>query len=110
MVQIRTETTSSGATVICPEGALDLSAAPALREQLHALVQRGQTRLVVDLSGVDTIDSTGLGALISALKAARKNGGDLRITKPNETVVALLELTSLDWVLKSFESADSAFP
>ena len=109
-MQIRRAVTPSGATVVYPEGDLDMTGAPAVRERLHALVQAGNTRLVVDLSAVDTIDSTGLGALISGLKAARKNGGDLRIAKPNATVVALLELTSVDCVLKSFESPDSAFP
>jgi anti-anti-sigma factor len=83
--------------------------APELREQLHALIRAGNTRVVVDLSGVDSIDSSGLGALISGLKAARQSGGDLRIAAPGEQATAVLELTNLNRVLKSYESADSAF-
>ncbi len=86
-----------------------MMAAPTLREQLHALVQGGQTRIVVDLSGVETIDSSGLGALISGLKAARQGGGDLRIAAPSEQAVAVLELTNLNRVLKAVDSADTAF-
>ena len=81
----------------------------ALREQLRALIQGGNAELVVDLSAVDAIDSSGLGALISGLKAARQSGGDLRIAAPCAQVTAVLELTNLNRVLKSVESPDDAF-
>ena len=109
MAECPTRTTSSGVVVVRPEGRLNMMAAPGLREQLHSLVQGGKTRLVVDLSGVDTIDSSGLGALISGLKAARQSGGDLKIAAPGEQAMAVLELTNLKRVLKSYESADTAF-
>lgn len=96
--------------MLLPDGPLDTVSAPVIRERLHAVVQAGQTRLVVDLSGVDAIDSAGLGALISGLKAARKNGGDLRIVKPNESVQVMLELTSLSVVLRTYDSPEAAFP
>lgn len=92
-----------------PDGRLNMVAAPDLREQLHSLVREGNSRLVVDLSGVDSIDSSGLGALISGLKVARQAGGDLRIAAPGEQAVAVLELTNLNRVLKSYDHADSAF-
>ncbi|MGN6972621.1 STAS domain-containing protein, partial [Neisseria sp. P0009.S001] len=81
-------------------GWLNMVAAPDLREQLRSLVQSGSARVVVDLSGVESIDSSGLGALISGLKAARNAGGDLRISGPNTQVMAVLELTNLNRVLK----------
>ena len=65
-------TTDAGVVVVRPEGRLNMTVAPALREQLHGLVREGKARLVVDLSAVDAIDSSGLGALISGLKAARQ--------------------------------------
>lgn len=104
-----TRTTANGAVVLRPEGRLNMVAAPDLREQLHRLVRGGDTRLVVDLSAVETIDSSGLGALISGLKAARQGGGDLRIASPSEQAMAVLELTNLNRVLKTSDSADSAF-
>jgi anti-sigma B factor antagonist len=104
-----TRITADGALVLRPEGRLNMVAAPDLREQLHGLVRGGTTRIVVDLSAVETIDSSGLGALISGLKAARQGGGDLRIASPNEQALAVLELTNLNRVLKSSDSADSAF-
>lgn len=104
-----TRTTATGAVVLRPEGRLNMVAAPELREQLHSLVRAGSTRLVVDLSAVETIDAFGLGAMISGLKAARQAGGDLRIASPSEQALAVLELTNLNRVLKATESADSAF-
>lgn len=109
MVDCPTRTLGSGVVVVRPEGRLNMMAAPGLREQLHNLVQGGHTRLVVDLSGVETIDSSGLGALISGLKAARQSGGDLRISQPGEQALAVLELTNLNRVLKSYDSANDAF-
>lgn len=109
MVEWPTRTTASGSVVLRPEGRLNMVAAPDLREQLHSLVRAGNNRIVVDLSGVETIDSSGLGALISGLKAARQGGGDLRIASPSEQALAVLELTNLNRVLKSTDSPDTAF-
>lgn len=109
MVEWPTRTNDSGAVVLRPEGRLNMVAAPDLREQLHSLVRAGNARLVVDLAAVETIDSSGLGALISGLKAARQAGGDLRISSPSEQATAVLELTNLNRVLQVIESPDSAF-
>lgn len=108
-MDISTEVTPTGVAVVRPAGAIDATTAAVLREHLHSLVHAGRVRLVVDLSAVDVVDSTGIGVLISGLKAARKNGGDLRVAKPNEWVTKMFELTSLSWVLKSFDSPESAF-
>lgn len=82
--------------------------APLLREQLVTEVERGNNRLIVDLSGVDHIDSAGLSALISGLKAARQSGGSLFITNPSAPVRRILRLTNLHRVLESHDQADEA--
>jgi len=109
MAEWPTRQTAAGVTVVTPDGRLNMVAAPELREQLRTLVQDGASRVVVDLSGVESIDSSGLGALISGLKAARNAGGDLRIAAPNAQVMAVLELTNLNRVLRPRESAEKAF-
>lgn len=109
MTDYPTRTTDSGATVVRPDGRLNMVAAPALRKQLHDLVAAGSPRLVVDLSATEFIDSSGLGALISGLKVARQAGGDLRIAAPTRQVIAVLELTNLNRVLRAHDSADGAF-
>ena len=52
-----------------------MATAPALREELTELLDSGQTRLVVDLSDVETVDSAAIGALLAMLKLARKQAG-----------------------------------
>lgn len=109
MLEWSTKPIGNDTVVIRPEGRLNMAVAPDLREQLRGLVQSGYARVVVDLSDVESVDSSGLGALISGLKAARAAGGDLRIAAPSPQVVAVLELTNLNRVLKPRESAEKAF-
>ena len=94
--------------VVQPTGRLNMVAAPRLREQLRELVETGSRHLVVDLSATEFIDSSGLGALVSGLKAARQAGGDLRIAAPTEQVRRVLTLTKLDKVLTAHETAEAA--
>ena len=96
------------ATVIELNGRLDLLSAAAVRRDLAKAVSEGHHRLVVDLAGVDFIDSTGLGSLISGLKAARLVGGDLRLAAPGAQVRTILQLTTLDRVLKPYKSIEDA--
>lgn len=109
MPSYQTRSVDGDAVVVTPDGRLNMVAAPGLRAQLHDLVAGGSTRIVVDLSGTEFIDSSGLGALVSGLKTARQAGGDLRIATPSQQVEAVLELTNLNRVLRSYPSADAAF-
>ncbi len=84
-------------------------AAPELRDVVDRAVKEGKTRLVIDLSAVEFMDSSGLGALIGALKTARGAGGDLRIAAPGEQVSMVLQLSNVDRILKPYETADAAF-
>ena len=95
-------------TVIRPQGRLDMQSAPELRQELAQLAAGGQQRMVLDLEGVGFMDSSGLGAIISGLKAARQTGGDLRIAGANEQVRLVLQLTSLDRVLHRYHSVEEA--
>jgi anti-anti-sigma factor len=90
------------------KGRLDLMSAPDVRARLTGIVVAGQDRLVVDLLEVPFIDSSGLGALISALKAARQARGDLRIASPDEQPLTVLKLTRLDRVLKPYTTVEEA--
>ena len=83
--------------------------APQLRELINSSVDAGENRISIDLTNVDFIDSSGLGALVNALNVTRKAGGDLRIAAPTEQVKLVLELTNLDRVLKFYPDAETAF-
>ncbi|MEO6533529.1 MAG: STAS domain-containing protein [Pseudolysinimonas sp.] len=95
--------------IIQPSGRLNMVSAGRLREVIAEVVAGGRTRIAVDLAGVDFIDSSGLGALISGLKTARQAGGDLRIAAPTDQVKLVLQLTNMERVLTAFDSAETAF-
>jgi anti-anti-sigma factor len=110
MTSSYTGPTSSRATVVRATGRLDFHTADELREKLLRLIGGGAVRVVVDLSGVESVDSSGIGALVSAYKAARSDGGDLRLAGPNSGVAAVLEMLNLDKVLLACGSPEDAFP
>ena len=109
MSQFDQRTMESGVVVVRPTGRLNMTAARMLREELHAVVESGGTRVVVDLSGIEFIDSSGLGALLSGLKAARQAGGDLHIAAPTRQATTVLKLTNLNRVLRVQPSPEGAF-
>ena len=101
----------NGAMVVRPAGArIDLQVAGEFRMALLQLVEGGHLRLVVDMSDVQFVDSSGLGALVSALKTLRllKRDGDIRLANVQPPVVALLEIIRLHRVFSSYPSVDQA--
>ena len=89
-------------------GRLDLVSATEVKQHLNDAVADGHTRLVVDLGEVIFMDSSGLGALIGGLKAARVAGGDLRLARAGDQVRVVLSLTTLDRVLRCYATPDDA--
>lgn len=77
-------------------GECDIASAPRLREALRPLMPPEVTQLKVDVSGLDFIDSTGLGVIVGALRRLRQGGGDLSLTGAKGAVLRVLEVTRLD--------------
>ena len=103
------ETRDVGAVrVVVLTGALDALAAGEVRSELGGLVKQGVTRLAIDLAGVNRIDSTGLGALVTTLKAARDRGGELVLAGLTPPVRAVVELTRLHRVFDIYGDAEAA--
>lgn len=103
-------TTDAGTTVVVHlDGRLTASTAPQLRSAVEELVAAGKANVVIDLALTSFVDSSGLGALISGLKATRLAGGDLRIAAVPQSVRNVLRLTNLDRVLQARPAVEGAF-
>lgn len=108
-MELRTDvSTLGGWTVVTIHGELDVASAPTLRERLIGMVSEGSTHMVLDLEGLDFLDSTGLGAIISALKRARTNGGDVRLVCTQTRIRRLFEITGLDKAFPLHASLEEA--
>ncbi|MEY2567082.1 MAG: anti-sigma factor antagonist [Actinomycetota bacterium] len=77
-------------------GELDISTAERVRNCFGEVFASGRRRLVVDLSQLDFIDSTGLGVMVAALKRFRSDGGEMTVADPAPRVRKVFELTRLD--------------
>ena len=108
-MKIEVEDGAQGWVVVRPEGRLNMVAAPMVREAIAGVVDSGRAHIAIDLAGVEFIDSSGLGALISGLKTTRQASGDLRIASANEQVRLVLKLTNLERVLTPFDSLEAAY-
>lgn len=89
-------------TIIKPAGVLDGVKANQLCHQVSELLASGNNFVMLDLADVNFIDSSGLGALIIALKMVRTAGGDLYLCSIAEPVRSLLSMTRMD---RLFENA-----
>jgi anti-sigma B factor antagonist len=101
-------TQSDGWSVVAVTGELELATAPRLRQQVVSLIGGGHSHLVIDLSGVDFIDSVGLGVIVGALKRCRTHGGDLMVVGAVPRVRLLFEITRLDEIIDMHPDLDRA--
>jgi anti-sigma B factor antagonist len=79
-----------------------------LHNTLHELRENGKANIVVDLSKVKFMNSSGLGMLISGMTTLRNSGGDLRLANVADRIQSLLVITKLITVFKHFESVEDA--
>ena len=99
-VELKVSTRSQGGRIIMSLGGeIDLYTAPRLHGELASVLSaEGPAQIVVDMSGVDFCDSTGMNVLLSAHRRAREQGGDLELAAPRATVRKILQVTGLETV------------
>jgi anti-sigma B factor antagonist len=97
-----------GIPVLAVRGEIDVASAPELHASLSDLIRQGSEIVMVDLSEVSFIDSSGLGALVGAEKEMRGAGHELRLVVTQPQIMRLLELTGLDQVFTVVASTDAS--
>jgi anti-sigma B factor antagonist len=86
-------------TIVTPQSDFDMGAADTIKRRLTELVDKGRTRLVIDMGLVSYIDSSGLGALVAAMKHARTARGDVKLCALQSGVRSVFEMTRLHKVM-----------
>jgi anti-sigma B factor antagonist len=97
-----------GSTVIEVAGEIDVYTAPKLREKLVSLVEAGSYYLVVDMEGVEFLDSTGLGVLVGGLKRVRAHEGWIDLVCTQGRILRIFRITGLNKVFSIYDTVDQA--
>jgi len=89
-------------------GSLDIATSPTVRAALTEASERDSHRLIVDLTLVDFLDSTGLGALIGGQRRAKEFGGEVRLVAKEGQILRLLRITGLLKVFAVYATLEEA--
>ncbi|MGH9030918.1 MAG: STAS domain-containing protein [Acidimicrobiia bacterium] len=82
-------------TVLRVVGEVDVYTSPALRDELYRVIDSGTPRVALDLSGMEFIDSSGLGVFVGALKRVRERSGELELRGVQPSTRKVLDITGL---------------
>ncbi len=82
--------------------------ATMLNEEIHRLLESGRKKILLNLAGVDAMNSSGLGMLISGLTATKNAGGTLKLASASVKIRGLLTMTKLMSLFEHFDSVDKA--
>lgn len=106
-IDLKTE--EGGETLIFKlRGSLDLATAPTVRAALLDATEKGRHHLIVDLTGLEFLDSTGLGVLIGAHRRTAERNGSFRLIVNDGPILRLLNITGLIAVFAAYRSLDDA--
>ena len=103
-----TEEVVRNASVITILGELDIATSPKVRELLGEAARDGDRPLVIDLTGCEFVDSTGLATLLHGAKPAQNGESNVALVCTGGEVRKLLELTAIDRTIPVYETLDSA--
>jgi anti-sigma B factor antagonist len=106
-LQVSTDTVGA-ATVVRAVGELDLHTAGELSDELTKAVDAREALVVVDLSQVDFMDSTGLSTIVAAVAGMRAYDGELRVVTATEKITKVFTLTGVDQRVGLFRSVAEA--
>src|ERR1700752_5128245 len=97
-----------GFTVIAVSGEIDVYTGPKLREKLISLVDAGSYQLIVDMEGVEFLDSTGLGVLVGGLKRVRAQDGWIDLVCTQSRILRIFKITGLNKVFSIYDTVADA--
>ena len=98
-----------GVTILEPRGKITIGVGDvALREAVHRELEAGHKNVLIDMNGVTTIDSSGIGELVSTYTSVNNRGGKLKLLHIPDKVSDILQITQLISVFESYDDEDEA--
>jgi len=98
----------STACTLSLTGEVDVYTSPQLKKQLLEIIENGCVNIIVDLNGLDFVDSSGLGVLVSCLRRVKEQDGTLRLVCSKESILKIFRITGLDKVFPVFATVEEA--
>ncbi|MEM6795005.1 MAG: STAS domain-containing protein [Acidobacteriota bacterium] len=99
----------SGVTILVPKGKITIGVGDvALRQAVHEALEAGARNILIDLGGVTTVDSSGVGEMVSAYTTVTNRGGKLKLANLPTKVADILQITQLITVFETFEDVEEA--
>ncbi len=93
-----------GVSVIELRGEIDLSTSPSFKEKVYEIIESGKKDVVIDLNGLEFMDSTGLGVLVATLKKTSVEGGSIRLICNKRSILKIFTITGLDKVFSIYDN------
>ena len=94
--------------VITANGDIDSYSVARFKTVLNEMLDAGTNKLIIDMKGVDYVDSSGFGALLGATKRVRPNGGKIILTGCSESVLRIMKITQLDTIFEIYKDYQQA--
>ncbi len=98
--------TNSALKIVQPSGILDKTKAVQLQQQISEVLDKGASIVLVDFQDVTFMDSSGLGALLTAVKAVRAANGQIAVCSINHQIRIMFEIACVDTVIPVFTSRE----
>ena len=99
---------SDGAAVVKLAGEIDMSHSPGVHQALVEILENRPTRLVIDLTDVSYMDSSGVGILVDALRRVRVSSAKLALVAVAPRVLSVLQITKLDQFFEMYQTVEEA--
>ncbi|MFE2557124.1 STAS domain-containing protein [Streptomyces sp. NPDC059352] len=109
-LRVEARTVGAAGELLTPVGELDHHTAELLRDPLDAALDAGRARLVVDCTGLDFCDSTGLNVLLGARLRADAAGGGVHLVGMRPAVARVFHITGAEAVFTLHDTLDTALP
>lgn len=95
-------------TVVRASGYLDVSTSPRLREKLHEVIATSPRVVLLDLGGIEFLDSSALGVILNGWKQMQADGATLAVVSPQARITKIFEITALNLSINMYASLDEA--